>query len=119
MKPVKSNINERISLTLNGKLVIFFADDLTIMKGDNRATKFYIGETEEYHSSYHLGDYDALIDKCGLKQVHRSYFINFNKIKEYNIADETILMTNNILVPLAKSFKSKFLKLFKNFRNKK
>jgi DNA-binding LytR/AlgR family response regulator len=115
MKLVEEHINERISLILNGKLVVFFAEDIEIIHGHQGGTKFFIDKKGEYLSSYHLGHYSALIEKCQLFQVHRSYFINLEKVYEYQIADETILMINKKTVPLAKSFKTKFIKIMRNF----
>ena len=96
-------------------MIVFYAEDLSIMQGDEGYTKFYIDNKGEYLSSYHLGHFDKLMKKCEMFKVHRSYFIKIAKVEEYNPADETILMANKIIVPLAKTYKSKFIKELRKF----
>ncbi len=115
MKIIKEKINERISLNLHGKIIMFNSRDLSILEGHKGGTKIHIDGEEVYESSYHLGHCVKQFGKCTLEKVHRSFYINIYNVLEYNKTDETILMKNKKTVPLGRTFKARFLRLLKEF----
>jgi DNA-binding LytR/AlgR family response regulator len=118
MKSYNENIilTEKLKLSLQGKLIIFNTLDLSIIEGHKRGTKFFIDNEGIHESSYSIGHFEFLIDRCNLKQVHRSFFISIDKVDVYYTSDETILMKNKELVPLGKKYKKEFLLLLEEFR---
>lgn len=110
MRLIENKLNEKITLSLEGKLILFNSNEIIIIAGHKQSTRFFIENKDILTSSYHLGHFKNLIERCRLEKVHRSYFINTDKIQMYEIADETILMSNNERVPLGRFYKKEFLK---------
>jgi DNA-binding LytR/AlgR family response regulator len=97
--------DERISLSIQGRLLVFSPRDLIVIEGHKGGCRFHFENDQIVNSSRSTGYYFEMIKRCQLIQVHRSYFINLLKIQEYNRSDEIIMMINNIRIPLGRKFK--------------
>jgi len=61
-------------------------------------------------SSYNIGDFTKILENCGFFLAHRSYLINLSKIKQYQ-KNGTIILDNNMAIPLARRRKEEFLEI--------
>lgn len=62
-------------------------------------------------SSFNLGKFKTVIQSNLFFQVHRSYLVNINTIRRYKSTGE-IVMPDQTEIPVAKSVRQEFLKLF-------
>ncbi len=62
-------------------------------------------------SSYNLGKFKELVEDFSFFQVHRSYIINLNWVKRFE-SSGIIIMDNDVEIPISRSLKDEFPKLF-------
>ncbi|MDR3680324.1 MAG: LytTR family DNA-binding domain-containing protein [Flavipsychrobacter sp.] len=80
----------------------------------NKCTKV-ITDSNEYISSYYLGTFKPMLGDA-FYQVHRSFIVNLNSIVRY-ASSGVIVMSNKKEIPLARSSREQFLKLFNVINN--
>ncbi len=92
------------SITLKNKTKIQL-DELIYIKSDDHYLQLY---TTTGKKEYVRGKIKNIINQLppNFKQCHRSYIVNYNKIK--NTTHNTILLENNQFVPLSRTFKNYF-----------
>ncbi len=83
-------------------------DKIIACEGQKRYTKVIMSEGEHVFSSYNVGEFAKILEKCGFFLAHRSYLINLSKIKQYQ-KDGSIILENNMAIPLARRRKDEFL----------
>jgi two-component system LytT family response regulator len=62
-------------------------------------------------SSFRLGKFREIIEGHTFYQVHRSYIINVNHVRRYNLIGE-VVMVNDKEIPVSKNLREEFLHLF-------
>lgn len=86
------------------------ADDILYFESINKYTKVV---TKDYSimSSYNLGEFKKVIDDDSFFQAHRSYIVNLNKIKRYEMQG-VLIMDDNMQIPISKNLRQEFIDLF-------
>lgn len=85
-------------------------DNIVACEGQNKYTNVIVESGKNILSSYNIGEFSKILNKSGFFQAHRSYLINLSKIKQYQ-KDGTIILENDMPVPLARRRKDEFLEL--------
>lgn len=76
-------------------------------------TRFHLVEQKKILVSKALKEYDNLLSNFNFFRVHKSYLVNLEKIVQYNKQDGgTIVLANNIEIPVAMRKKELFLARF-------
>ncbi len=92
------------SITLKNKTKVQL-DELIFIKSDDHYLELY---TSSGKKEYVRGKIKNILDQLppNFKQCHRSYIVNYNKIR--NTTHNKILLENNQFIPLSRTFKSNF-----------
>jgi two-component system LytT family response regulator len=105
-----SILQNKIGIATSNSIAYVNVDEIIYLEAVNSYTKVYT-EDKQILSSYNLGRFKQILDRLPFIQVHRSYIINGNKVKEYK-QQGSILMSSNNEVPISKSYRDHFLQLF-------
>lgn len=86
------------------------ADEILYFESVNKYTKVV---TSDYSivSSYNLAEFKKLVDDRSFFQVHRSFIVNLSCIKRYETSG-TIIMDDNMQIPVSKTIKNEFINVF-------
>jgi two-component system, LytTR family, response regulator len=87
-------------------------DDIIICQADGSCTLFNLIGNSNVSSSKNLGHFGYLLENSNFIQVHKSYYINLKHIKGYTSSTQTILLSENMSVPLGDTYRAKFLQYF-------
>lgn len=89
-------------------------DNILFIEALKRYTRI-VENGKEVLSSYNIGKYKQLVNNNLFYQVHRSYIVNLNYVVRYETTG-IITMSNGQTIPVSKSVREDFLKLFENAR---
>jgi len=89
-------------------------DNIVFIEALKRYTRI-VENDKEVLSSYNIGKYKQLVNNNLFYQVHRSYIVNLNYVVRYETTG-IITMSNGQAIPVSKSVREDFLKLFENAR---
>lgn len=86
------------------------SNEILYFEGVNKYTKVV---TTKYSivSSYNLAEFKKITENINFFQVHRSYIVNLLHIKRYE-ASGTIVMEDNMQIPVAKTLRTEFMTIF-------
>ena len=102
---------QKIGVAANNAINYVPIAEITYLEALNTYTKVCTREGEIL-SSYNLGRFKEMLPCPPFYQVHRSYIINVNLVKQYKTAG-LVLMENNKEIPVTKTFRDRFLNIFK------
>ena len=85
-------------------------DDILYFESVNKCTNVVLKD-KEIISSYHIGRFKVLTEGHFFYRVHRSYIVNLNCIVRYE-SSGILIMSNKREIPISKSEKDDFLKIF-------
>lgn len=127
---VEKNLNDKKSIHRynllqenNKKLAIPYKNDYTLIKiqdiacieADRMYSKIHMMDTKTYLVSKKLSYYEELFkDNENFFRSHRSWIININKIESYSKKEKEVYLTNNLNVPISKSYKEKLETIYLN-----
>lgn len=103
--------NAKIGIPNNKAIDYINISDILYFESINKSTRVVTRHTELI-SSYHIGKFKAAVDGHMFYQVHRSYIVNLDFISRYETAGATLVMSNKKEIPVSRSEKERFLKLF-------
>jgi two-component system LytT family response regulator len=103
-------LRNKIGIATNTGIAYVDVDEIIYLEAVNSYTKVHV-EDKQILSSYNLGRFKQILGKLPFIQIHRSYVINGNKVKEYK-QQGSILMSSNMELPVSKSYRDQFLQLF-------
>lgn len=110
------HVNSKIGIP-NGKGINYFEiDEIIYFEAISNYTKV-VTRNSELVSSYNMGKFRSLVEGLPFYHVHRSYVINLNCVVRYEVAG-IVIMSNQKEIPVARSFREDFLKLFTSFQSK-
>lgn len=107
----ETDLHHKIGVATNNAINYVEVSAILYLEALNAYTKVYTTEGEML-SSYNLGRFKEMLPCPPFFQVHRSYIVNVNLVKQYKTAGY-ILIENNKEIPVAKSFRDRFLNIFK------
>lgn len=92
----------------DGISVIPISQILYIMVCDKVSTIYILGG-EKVYTCKPLLYYFEMLNSFGFICSHRAYLVNVNSIKYYNKHEETLLLKNNVVIPVAKRERKKVI----------
>jgi len=104
------NLTDKILINRHDKTIVLNVNDILYIAADGPYTHFYTSNNDEIKSSKSLGYYKQLLEPYPkFASVHRSYLINFDKIKEIIKDDKesAVVMENGVTVSFDKASKSR------------
>jgi two-component system LytT family response regulator len=102
--------NTLIGIHNNNDLDYVSMQEILYFEANMRYTRI-VTNAKVYTSSYSIGKFRTAISGHDFFQIHRSFIINLNHVRRYQSPD-TIILDNGHKLPISKSLKGAFLKLF-------
>lgn len=107
----ETDLPNKIGVAANNAINYVELSAILCLEAHNTYTKVHTVQGDIL-SSYNLGRFKEMLPSPPFFQVHRSHIINVNLVKQY-ITVGYVLMENNKEIPVAKSFRDRFLNIFK------
>ncbi len=108
-----NNINKKLVLSTVNGFNIEKIENIIRCESDGNYTRFIMTDGRKIVVSKTLKEFDEILSNKGFFRVHQSYLVNLNHITRYNKGQGgEILMTDNILIPVARAKKETFLQIF-------
>lgn len=85
-------------------------EDILYFESVNKYTKV-VTKSYSVVSSYNLGEFKKVINNDSFFQVHRSFIVNLHHIRRYEAAG-TVIMDDNMQIPVSKNSRSEFHEIF-------
>lgn len=90
-------------------------EEIVYCRADDSYTHFYMQSGQHYVVSRNLKDYEATLSPHNFFRIHKSYMVNINHVRMVKKADGiTVLMSNNIELPISFRKKDAFINFIKN-----
>lgn len=90
-------------------------EEIIYCRADDSYTHFYLLSDLHYVVSRNLKDFEEVLSPHNFFRIHKSYIININHISMVKKADGvTVLMSNNIELPVSYRKKEAFIDYIKN-----
>ena len=101
--------NRKITITTDGKLVVLKTDTILYCQSDGNYCTIFLENNEKILLTKKLKYMEEKLSMPEFFRIHNSYLINLNKVKEYHKADEYVVLSNNIKLPVSRQRKASFL----------
>lgn len=107
--------SKKILLKTSDSIHLVKFSDIIMCMADCGYSKFFLGGNKSILVSRTLSEYDDLLTELGFYRVHKSYLVNLNKVLRFEKEDGgTLVMEEEIRVPVASRKKDKILQIFEN-----
>ncbi|MEC4004120.1 LytTR family DNA-binding domain-containing protein [Flavobacterium sp. SUN052] len=100
---------KKISVTSDGKINFINPDDIIYCESDGNYCTIYLENKEKLFITHKLKFMEEKLNDLFFFRIHNSYLINLNKVKEFHKADEYVVLSNQIKIPVSRQKKSSFL----------
>lgn len=107
---IGSQTNGKIAVPGNHGIDYINIADILYLESTNKCTKITTA-TGDYLSTSNIGRFQYLIDNYTFVQIHRSFIINMKDVLRYD-SDGFIVMSDNKEIPISRTAKTDFLKMF-------
>jgi two-component system, LytTR family, response regulator len=113
----QGNEIQKIALPMNDGLLFVEIKQIILFEADRAYTDIYLSDGSKITVSKAMRTFeDILSNRSYIFRPHRSYLINLNYLKKYNKGHSTVVMDNQILVPIARDRKQDFENLLKELK---
>lgn len=106
------NQNQKKKIVINSKSGVesIETSEIISLESMSNYTQIYLNEPHTILTTKTLKEFDLQLcqPEMNFMRVHNSYIVNLNKVLRYIKDQENIVMTNNQVIPLAKSRKEAF-----------
>lgn len=100
---------KKISISIDGKMIFLKPDDIIYCESDGNYCTVYLENKEKIVLSQKLKFIEEKLSGYQFFRIHNSFLINLNKVKEFYKADEYVVLTNQVKIPVSRQKKSTFL----------
>ena len=83
--------------------------DILFLQGDENYTYFFCKNRKQHVRSRTLKFFETTLHDQGFYRVHRSFLINLAHIKEVDLANDTVTLSNNTSVKISRRKRKAFL----------
>lgn len=115
---IKDNALKKIALPVADGLHFVALDNIIYLEADSAYTHVVLKDNSKMLICKKLKDFETLLsNNTNFFRTHRSFIINTDSIKQYIKSDGgSIIMSNNIAIPVARERKDDFQQLFDNIK---
>lgn len=90
--------------------------DIVYLKADDNCTNFYLKNGKRIFVGKNIGKYDTLLQPYNFFRVHKGYMVNLHYVEKYVKGEGgTLILANNIEIPVSKRRKPFFREFLKRF----
>ncbi|WP_298881564.1 LytTR family DNA-binding domain-containing protein [uncultured Polaribacter sp.] len=109
---------KKIAIPYKSDYVIIDVNDIACIEAERMYSNIKLHNGKTYTASKKLSYYeDILSNSEAFIRIHRSWMVNTNHIYSYSKKEKNIKLTNNISIPVSKSYKEKFENLFNSINH--
>lgn len=105
--------SQRIAIPTMTAIEFIKASDIIRFEGLEKLTSIFVVGNRKIVSSSNIGEYRKILANHNFYSPHKSHLINMEHIKKY-LREGTIVMDDNVAVPVSKRRKADFLKIMKS-----
>ncbi|MBL7719738.1 MAG: response regulator transcription factor [Flavipsychrobacter sp.] len=107
----------KIALPMSDGLLFIEVADIMMFEADRVYTNVFLRNGSRLLVSKPMRTFEEILQNRQIFfRPHRSYLLNINFIKKYNKGESTIIMENNLAIPLSREKKQDFEALLKELR---
>lgn len=111
---VRNKTSNRIAISHTKGVKIIEDDNIAYIEASGNCSMIYFKDKTRYLDTRTLKIYEGILNPDKFYRIHKSYIINMDMIKEYVSEDGySVLLKNDILLPVARNRVSAFLKTIK------
>lgn len=110
----KYDTNQKIILKEAERVKLIPVRDVLYCKAEGSYTSFFLMDKTSITTSINLKEYERMLGSYGFYRVHHSYLVSLLHIKSIEKQDGTILLSNDIAVPLSLRKRGDLLKVISN-----
>ena len=104
-----AQLNKRISIPLDGKLVFLQTDEISYCESDGNYSKIFLADKKCLFVTKKLKEIQELLPSEEFFRVHNSYVVNLKKVREYFKTDGYVVLDSLKKIPVSRSKRSSFL----------
>jgi two-component system LytT family response regulator len=100
---------KKIVLKTSDTIHVVALNEIVYAEADHRYTSFYLMDSTRIVVTKTLGGYEELFANHNFLRIHQTYLINIDYIKRYNKQGGSVLLVNDITLPVAVRKKDQLL----------
>lgn len=111
-KIMNGELPKKIAIPTPNEILFVTLDDIIYISANRNYCILNLLDGKSVTVLKTLKDVQDVLEKTHFFRIHRHYLININHIKVFNRTDATITMTDNAILPLARSQKDKLFEKY-------
>lgn len=100
---------QKISISNDGKIIFLSPNDIVYCESDGNYCTIFLENRERIVITQKLKFMEEKLSDFNFFRIHNSYLINLGRVKEFHKADEYVVLSNSIKIPVSRNRKSTFL----------
>lgn len=100
-----SNSIQKLAIPYKSDYAILNVDDVLCIEADRMYSKIYTLSNKQFLVAKKLRHYEELLKQNNFVRVHRSWIVQLYHIHSYSKKERSVLLKNNITIPVSKTFK--------------
>jgi len=100
---------QKISISYDGKIMFLNPDEIIYCESDGNYCTIFLENQSRIVITQKLKFMEEKLANFHFFRIHNSYLINLNKVKEFYKADEYVVLSNLVKLPVSRNRKSFFL----------
>jgi len=105
--------NEKIALPTPEGFLFVNANEIIRCESDKVYTWIYMVQGRKILCSYNIGEFRKVLPDHIFFQVHKSHIISLHFVKSFNGKDNTVELTDGMIIPVSRRNKASFLNNFR------
>lgn len=106
----------KMVLKTTDQIHVIETDEILQAKSDNNYTIFHLEDNTEIMVAQPLKSFDARLSPLGFLRVHQSHLVNLRHVKIFQKRQDSLVLTNKVVVPVAQSKKSQLVESLENLQ---
>ncbi len=112
----KNGKPSKIALAYQDGYTFINPDEIIYCESDSNYTKFHLNSGNTLVAAKTLKDVENVLENLDFCRIHKQYLVNLNHIKKYVKNEGSyVIMTNQANLPISRSHKDEFNRLFIKF----
>ena len=109
-----SDAFKKLAIPYRNDYAIVNIEDIITIEADRMWSKLWVSDSgtkvlKKYTYSKELKYFEDIFqDLSGIRRVHRSWMVNIRHMESYSKKDRSILLKNDVVVPVSKGYKQTF-----------
>jgi len=107
------NGNDKIALPTPDGFLFVKANDIIRCESDKVYTMIFLVDGSRILCSYNIGEFRRILPDQTFFQIHKSHIVSLQFVRSYNGRENTIELTDGVVLPVSRRNKGSFLNNFR------